>query len=38
MAFFFRNTKKDNFMTQEDKRDFEKNNICRFYEKTLNLI
>ena len=33
MAFYFKNTKKDIIMTQEDKEDFDNNNICRFCEK-----
>ena len=33
MNFCFKNTKKDIIMTQEDKEDFEKKNICRFCEK-----
>ena len=28
MTFFFKNTKKDIFMKQEDNEDFENNNIC----------
>ena len=35
MAFYFKNTKEDIIMTQEDKEDFEKNNICRFCEKEI---
>ena len=31
--FWFKNTKKDNIMTEEDQYDFEKNNICRYCEK-----
>ena len=30
MNFYFRNTKKDIIMTEEDGEDFDKNNICRF--------
>ena len=30
MAFYFKNTKKDNIMTEEDEEDYRKNNICRF--------
>ena len=37
MYFWFKNTKKDILMTQEDM-DFENINICRFCEKILNLI
>ena len=33
MAFYFKNTKKDIIMTQEDVEDFDNNNICRFCEK-----
>ena len=33
MAFYFKNTKKDIIMTQEDVENFENNNICRFCEK-----
>ena len=35
MAFYFKNTKKDVILTQEDKEDFENNNICRFCEKNI---
>ena len=31
--FWFKNTKKDIIMTEEDNQDFEKNNICRYCEK-----
>ena len=34
MTFYFKNTKKDIIMTQEDKEDFD-NNICRFCEKEI---
>ena len=38
MTFYFKNTKKDIIMTEEDEEDF-RNNICRFCEKKiLNLI
>ena len=30
MTSYFKNTKKDIIMTQEDKEDFDNNNICRF--------
>ena len=33
MAFYFKNTKKDIIMTQEDEEDYKNNNICRFCEK-----
>ena len=35
MAFFFKNTKKDIIMTNEDEEVFRKNNICRFSEKEI---
>ena len=35
MAFYFKNTKKDIIMTQEDEEDYRNNNICRFCEKTI---
>ena len=38
MAFYFKNTKKDIIMTQEDEEDYKNNNICRFCEKILNQI
>ena len=34
-AFYFKNTKKDIIMTQEDKEDFENEKICRFCEKNI---
>ena len=34
MAFYFKNTKKDIVMTQEDE-DYQNNNICRFCEKEI---
>ena len=34
IAFYFKNTKKDIFMTRKNK-DFENNNICRFCEKEI---
>ena len=37
MAFFFKNTKKDIIMTEENEH-YRINNICRFCEKILNLI
>ena len=33
MAFYFKNTKKDIIMTEEDEEDFRNNNICRLCEK-----
>ena len=33
MNFWFKNTKKDIIMTEEDNQDFENNNICRYCEK-----
>ena len=35
MAFSFKNTKKDIIMTKDDEEDFRNNNICRFWEKTI---
>ena len=35
MAFYFKNTKKDIIMTQEDEEDFKNNSICRFCEKEI---
>ena len=35
MYFYFKNTKKDIIMTQEDKEDFDNNIICRFCEKEI---
>ena len=35
MAFYFKNTKKDIIMTQEDEEDYKNNNICRFCEKNI---
>ena len=35
MAFYFKNTKKDIIMKQEDEDDFKNNNICRFCEKEI---
>ena len=35
MAFYFKNTKKDIIMTEEDEKDFRNNNICRFCEKEI---
>ena len=33
MIFWFKNTKKDIIMTEEDKQDFENDNICRYCDK-----
>ena len=33
MTFYFKNTKKDIIMTEEDEEDYRNNKICRFYEK-----
>ena len=38
IAFFFKNTEKDIIMTEEDEENIEIINICRFFEKKLNLI
>ena len=35
MAFYFKNTKKDIIMTEEDGEDYRNNNICRFCEKEI---
>ena len=35
MAFYFKNTKKDIIMTEEDEEDFKNDNICRFCEKNI---
>ena len=35
MAFYFKETKKDIIMTQENEEDFKNNNICRFCEKNI---
>ena len=35
MTFYFKETKKDIIMKQEDEEDFKNNNICRFCEKEL---
>ena len=37
MTFWFKSTRKDIIMTDEDKQDFENNNICRFCEKYIEL-
>ena len=36
--FYFKNTKKDIIMTEEEEEDFQNINNCRFCEKNLNLI
>ena len=36
MAFYFKSTKKDIIMTNQDKDDFRNNNICRFFEKNID--
>ena len=33
MAFYFKYTKKDILMTEEDEEDYKNDNICRFSEK-----
>ena len=35
MAFYFKNTKKDINMIEEDEKDFKNNNVCRFCEKNI---
>ena len=35
MAFYFKNTKKDIIMTEEDDEDYRNDNICRFCEKEI---
>ena len=35
MTFYFKNTKKDIIMTQEDEEDYRIINICRFCEKNI---
>ena len=35
MAFYFKNTKKDIIMTEEDEEDYRNDNICRFCEKEI---
>ena len=37
MNFWFKNTKEDIIMTEENKKDFENNNICRYCEKYIEL-
>ena len=36
MAFYFKNTKKDIILTEEDEEDYKKGNICRFCEKKIS--
>ena len=38
MAFYFKNTNKNIILKKEDKEDFRNFTICRFCEKTMNLI
>ena len=38
MIFYFKNTKKDINMKQEDEEDYKKNNICRFCEKNIESV
>ena len=38
MAFYFKNTKKDIILTEENEEDYRINNICRFCEKKYCLI
>ena len=35
MTFFFKNTKKDFVMTEENEEDYRSNNICQFCEKNI---
>ena len=35
-AFYFRNTKKEMIMIEEDEEDYRNNNICRFWEKNID--
>ena len=35
MNFYFKNTKEDIIMTEEDEEDFDNKNICRFCEKEI---
>ena len=35
MAFYIKNTKKDNIMTKEDEEGYRNNNVCRFCEKNI---
>ena len=35
MAFYFKNTKKDIIMTEEDEEKYRNNNVCRFCEKEI---
>ena len=38
MAFYFKNTKKDIIMTEENDEDYRNNNICRFCEKKILIV
>ena len=35
MAFYFKNTKKDIIMTEEDEEDYRNINVCQFCEKNI---
>ena len=35
MVLYFKNTKKDIIVTQEDKEDFQNKNFCPFFEKEM---
>ena len=35
MAFYFKNTKEDVVMTDDDEEDFKNDNICRFCEREI---
>ena len=35
IGFYFKNTKKDFIMIEEDEEDFENNNLCQFSEKNI---
>ena len=35
MAFYFKNTKNEIFLTEEDKEDYKNSNICRFCEREI---
>ena len=38
MAFYFKNSKKDIILTEEDEEDYKNNNILDFERKILNMI